>query len=89
MKQIQNTIKILPFNALFIYNIAHPSSIPLLGFFVLKILFIQERERQREQAPCGEPDVGLDPRMLGSYPEPKADAQPSSHPGASLSQVLR
>ena len=22
----------------------------------------------------GEPDVGLDPRMLGSRPEPKADA---------------
>ena len=25
-------------------------------------------------APCGEPDVGLDPRILGSWPEPKADA---------------
>ena len=28
------------------------------------------------------PDVGLDPRTLGSRPEPKADAQPLSHPGA-------
>ena len=34
-----------------------------------------ERERQREkQAPCREPDVGLDPRSLGSLPEPKAGA---------------
>ena len=28
--------------------------------------------------------MGLDPRTLGSRPEPKADAQPLSHPGASL-----
>ena len=26
-------------------------------------------------------DVGLDPRTPGSRPEPKADAQPLSHPG--------
>ena len=32
--------------------------------------------------PCGEPDVGLDPRTLESRPEPKADVQPLSHPGA-------
>ena len=39
--------------------------------------------RQREkQAPCGEPDVGLYPRTLGSRPEPKADAQQLSYPGA-------
>ena len=39
--------------------------------------------RQREkQAPCEEPNVGLDPRTPGSRPEPKADAQPLSHPGA-------
>ena len=43
-----------------------------------------ERERQRprqreQQAPCREPDVGLDPRTPGSRPEPKADAQPLSH----------
>ena len=36
---------------------------------------------QREkQAPSGESDVGLDPRTLGSQPEPKAEAQPLSHP---------
>ena len=44
-----------------------------------------ERERQRyrqreKQAPCREPDVGLDPRP-GSQPELKADTQPLSHPG--------
>ena len=43
----------------------------------------KQRHRQREkQAPPREPDVGLDPRTLGSQPEPKADAQPLSHPGA-------
>ena len=40
------------------------------------------RHRQREkQSPCKELDVGLDPRTPGSRPEPKADAQPLSHPG--------
>ena len=51
--------------------------------FILKILFIHEtqRHRQREkQAPCREPDVGLDPGTPGSCCEPKADAQPLSHP---------
>ena len=42
----------------------------------------RQRHRQREkQAPCGEPDVGLDPRTPGSHPELKADAQLLSHPG--------
>ena len=27
------------------------------------------------------PDEGLNPRTTGSRPEPKADAQPLSHPG--------
>ena len=36
----------------------------------------RQRHRQREkQAPCREPQVGLDLRILGSCPEPKADAQ--------------
>ena len=30
---------------------------------------------------CREPDVELDPWTPGSQPEPKADAQPLSHPG--------
>ena len=45
-------------------------------------MFIHERhrERQREkQAPCREPDAGLHPRMPGSQPEPKTDAQPLNH----------
>ena len=44
----------------------------------------RQRHRQREtQAPCREPDVGLDPRTLGSRSELKADAQPLSPPGVS------
>ena len=42
----------------------------------------RQRHRQREkQAPGREPEVGLDPGTPGSRPEPKADAQPLSHPG--------
>ena len=46
-------------------------------FIFFKILFIypgetqreRQRRRQREkQAPCGEPDAGLDPRTLGLRP---------------------
>ena len=41
-----------------------------------------QRHRQRKkQALCGEPNVGLDPRTLGSQPKLKADAQSLSHPG--------
>ena len=49
----------------------------------------RERHRQREkQALSMEPDVGLDPRTLGSRPEPKADAQPLSHSGIPVMAVL-
>ena len=42
----------------------------------------RQRHRQREKlAIPREPDVGLNPGTLGSRPEPKADAQPLSHPG--------
>ena len=62
------------------------------SFFFLKILFIHERQRERErerqrhrqrekQAPCREPDVGLDPGSPGSHPEPKAGTKLLSHPG--------
>ena len=45
----------------------------------------REAETQREkQAPCEEPNVGLNPRTPGSQPELKADAQPLSHPCALL-----
>ena len=41
-----------------------------------------ERHRQKEkQAPCREPDTGLDPGTPGSRLVLKADAQPLSHPG--------
>ena len=57
------------------------------GFFS-KILCIYslERERQRhtqreKQAPCRDPDMGLDSRSPGSCPGPKAGAKPLSHPG--------
>ena len=41
----------------------------------------RERERDRKQAPCREPDVGLDPRTPGSHPGLKAGTKPLSHPG--------
>ena len=42
----------------------------------------RERHRQREkQAPCREPDVGLDPRTPGSCPGLKAATKPLSHSG--------
>ena len=35
----------------------------------------RQRHRQREkQSPCGESDVGVDPRTPRSQPEPKGDA---------------
>ena len=38
--------------------------------------------RGRNRLPVGSPMWGLDPRTPGSGPEPKADAQPRSHPDA-------
>ena len=61
--------------------------------FLKNILFIYSRETQRErqrhrqrekQAPCREPDAGLNPRTPGSRLELKADAQPLGHPGVPL-----
>ena len=46
----------------------------------------RQRHREREkQAACRKPNVGLnptglDPGIPGSHPEPKAEAQPPSHP---------
>ena len=41
----------------------------------------EQRPRQREkQAPCREPDMGLDPGTPGSGPESEAGTQPLSHP---------
>ena len=59
-----------------------------LFYFLRFCLFIHERQRERQrhrqrekQAPCGEPDAGLDPLTLGSRTEAKADTQLLSHPG--------
>ena len=41
-----------------------------------------ETEAEGCASPCREPYVGLDPRTPASWPEPKAVAQPLSHPGA-------
>ena len=54
----------------------------------------KERERQSHRlgekpSPHGEPDVGLGPGALGSYPELKADAQPLSQPGVPIFKNLR
>ena len=66
----------------------------MLIYLFLKIfyLFMRETERQRQrqrhrqreekQVPCKKPNVGLDSGNPGSGPEPKADAQPLSRPGA-------
>ena len=52
-------------------------SMTLKTFFKRFYLFIHERHRERQrhrqrekQAPCREPDVGLDPRNPGSHPGP-------------------
>ena len=43
---------------------------------------MRQRRRLREkQAPCREPDVGLDAGIPGSRPGPKAGTKPLSHPG--------
>ena len=62
----------------------------LVLLFFFKVVFIYSREMQREreaetrqrekQAPCGEPDVGLDPGTLGSCPELKAATELPGHP---------
>ena len=59
-------------------------------FYLFMIDIERERERERErqrhrqrekQAPCQEPNVGLDPGAPGSRPWPKTGAKPLSHPG--------
>ena len=67
----------------------HPLNVGHHHNFLKNILFIHEKHRERHrqrdrQAPCREPDVGLDPGNPGSRLEPKADAQPLSHPGVPI-----
>ena len=50
----------------------------------------RQRHRQREkQAPCREPDVGLNPGSPGSHPGPKAGTKPLSHWGCPLSGYFK
>ena len=83
---------LLPLGRVRIYLLCPKS--PCIHFFFLFLffrfiyLFMIERERERQrhrrrekQAPCGEPDVGLDPGTPRSRPGPKAGAKPLRHPG--------
>ena len=52
---------------------------------------MRDRERQghkerEKQAPCKEPNVGLDPGTSGSCPGLKAGAKPLSHSGIPITQ---
>ena len=49
----------------------------------------QRHKQSEKQAPCGELDVGLDPRTPESQPQQKADAQPLSYPGVPESVLLK
>ena len=42
-----------------------------------------ETQAERDAGSPWDPNKGLDPRSMGSQPEPKADAQPLSHQGTS------
>ena len=66
-------------------------NIAICFFFFLRFIYLfmrdtkRERERQRhtqreKQAPCREPNVGLDPETPRSCPEPKAGTKPLRHP---------
>ena len=53
----------------------------------------RDRERQRhkrreKQAPCQEPEAGLDPGTPGLHPGPKAGAKLLSHPGIPVCRHL-
>ena len=67
----------------------------MFSFLKIKLFihsFIHERQRHRQrekQAPCREPNAGLDPRTPGSQPELKADAQSLSYPGAPRKKFLK
>ena len=64
-----------------------------LFIYLFTIDVERERERHRhrrreKQAPCREPNVGLDPGTPGSRPGPKAGAKPLSHPGIPCTFIL-
>ena len=49
----------------------------------------RERQRQEKQTPSKEPDMELNPRILGSHPELKANAQPLEPPRCPSKQNLK
>ena len=64
--------------------------------FKKKYLFLHERHRERQrhrqrekQAPCGDPNSGLDLGTAGSHFETKADTQPLSHAGALFGVIFK
>ena len=61
----------------------------ILFFYSWETQWERQRHRQREkQASFGESDVRLASRTPGSWPEPKEDAQPLSHPGVLVQLFL-
>ena len=70
----------------------------MCGFLKIYLFYDRHREKERErqrlrrrekQAPCREPDAGLDPRTPGLRPGPKAGAKSLSHPGNPSVVVLK
>ena len=82
----------------FLFPLFSHSSFFLKKDFIYLFMIDIERERERErqrhrqrekQAPCKEPDVGLDPGTLGSCPGPKAGAKPPSLSGIPKRENLK
>ena len=67
-------------------HLGAPTFLKKLFYLFIETETERERERQRprqreKQAPCGEPDMGLDPGSPGSRPGLKGGAKLLSHPG--------
>ena len=64
-------------------QLSHPGAPQNKSFFKRFYVFIHERHTKRHRnIDRGRPAAVLDARTPGSWPEPKADTQPLSHPGA-------
>ena len=72
--QVNRTYLVLNFDTKILFFIRN--EIFLKKYFIYLFMKDRERERERErqrekQAPCREPDLGLDPRSPGSHPGQK------------------